>query len=58
MLINDQKICYFERYCSMCKFFKKKEDEDPCCDCLNGTTNSFSRKPIFFEEEEDVKGRK
>ena len=41
----------FDQYCKKCKHCNKKEDEEPCDECLNNPTNLYSHKPINFEEE-------
>lgn len=44
------KEVLFFRYCKMCKHFHKKEDEDPCYDCLKDHHNPDSHRPTYFEE--------
>ena len=48
---NNQKIVDFE-YCSECEHFMKKENEDPCQECLSIFTNAYSHKPKYFKEKE------
>ena len=38
----------FAKYCPLCENFSKKEDEDPCYDCLATPTNISSHKPVFY----------
>lgn len=45
-----QKECRFDIYCQDCKYFDRREDEDPCWDCLDQGWNWNSRKPINFKE--------
>jgi len=40
----------FHLYCRTCKFAGKKEDEDPCDECLTHPANVDSRKPINYQE--------
>lgn len=47
-----EKEVYFGKYCSTCKHEKVSEQDDPCYDCLNQFTNSYSHKPINWEEKE------
>lgn len=42
------KIVNFE-YCKKCKYDTKLPSEDPCHDCLNSPTNTYSHRPIHFE---------
>lgn len=48
--VNDQKEVYFDRYCPLCKHKDRKEEEDPCYNCLAEAVNTDSHKPINFEE--------
>lgn len=54
ILENDYKEVYFGEWCSKCKHYKKREDEDPCYDCLDEPVNVHSHKPVYFEEPEKV----
>lgn len=47
---NDQKIVEFGDYCKRCKHYSKSESEDPCWECLDTPTNTFSHKPVNFEK--------
>lgn len=51
-MINEEKEVYFHEYCKLCQHFKKTEEEEPCCDCLNEPVNTNSHKPVYFEEVE------
>lgn len=46
------KIVDFEKYCPKCKYYKRKESEDPCNDCLNEGGNIQSEKPVNFKEKQ------
>lgn len=37
-------------YCMYCKHYEKSEKEEPCWTCLGTSTNTYSCKPINFEE--------
>lgn len=50
---NKEKEVYFHEYCKLCKHFKKTEEEEPCCDCLEEPVNTNSHKPVYFEEKEN-----
>ena len=45
------KEVYFNLYCPTCKHYTKREDEDPCYDCLDQGWNEDSHKPIKYEED-------
>lgn len=49
---NDQKIVHFGEYCPKCEHYPKSESEDPCWECLDTPTNSWSHKPVYFKEKE------
>ena len=51
-MVNNEKEVYFHKYCKLCKHFKKYEDEEPCCDCLDEPVNTHSHKPVYFEKVE------
>lgn len=44
------KIVDFE-YCKKCKYEENAESEEPCHDCLNNPTNTYSHRPVHFEWE-------
>lgn len=46
------KIVDFHKYCKDCEYYKNKEYEDPCHDCLNNPTNVNSQKPVNFKKKE------
>ena len=45
-------IVAFEEWCKKCIHKDKKEEEDPCWDCLVTPVNDDSRKPVMFKEAE------
>lgn len=50
--MNDiYKEVRFDLYCKKCKHCDKKEDEEPCDECLSNPVNLYSHKPINFEEK-------
>lgn len=55
MFGNDQKLVYFDEYCPKCLYYPKSGDEDPCYECLNNPTNTWSHEPIKFEEKDGKK---
>ena len=44
------KEVHFHDYCVKCKYYDRKEEEDPCFDCLEEPVNLYSHKPLKFEE--------
>lgn len=44
------KEVYFCQYCKSCKYEKLAEHEEPCDDCLNESVNTYSHKPVCYEE--------
>lgn len=40
----------FELYCHKCKHYEKKEEEEPCCECLDNPSNEDSCRPVCYEE--------
>lgn len=51
------KIVDFE-YCKQCKYEDRLPSENPCHDCLNSPTNTYSHKPINFKEKSKKKNNK
>ena len=50
---DERKEVYFDKYCHMCVGCDKKEDEEPCCDCLEEPVNLYSHKPVKFKSKLD-----
>lgn len=44
------KEVMFHKYCPICQFWEKKENEDPCWDCLENGYNYDSERPVKFKE--------
>lgn len=53
MVVNDDEylLVDFEKFCDKCIHNKKKENEQPCCECLEHATNLHSHKPVRFEKK-------
>lgn len=49
---NREKIVAFDIWCPKCKHREKKEEQEPCCDCLDEPMNIDSHKPVYWEERE------
>ena len=45
----------FDFYCPVCEYFKNKENEPPCDECLEEQVNEYSHKPVCFKEGENDK---
>lgn len=54
MSVNKEKEVYFNEYCNTCKHASLSESEDPCYDCLNNPVNTYSHKPVYYEEKDNV----
>ena len=52
---DSYKEVYFGEYCKSCKHLDKREDEDPCHECLNEPVNLYSHKPVKYEQTEGKK---
>lgn len=50
--MNTIKEVRYDLYCKDCMYLQKREDEEPCCDCLTQGWNRDSNKPILFKEKE------
>ena len=44
------KFVEFEKWCAKCVYKNKKEEEDPCWDCLTTPIHNDSTKPVEFKE--------
>ena len=49
------KFVDFYKYCSTCKHYEKRMDEDPCDECLENPVNLHSQKPVKYEAVKNVK---
>lgn len=49
--MEDQyKIVLFDLWCPKCKYRDKKEEQEPCNECLEQPVNLDSTKPINWKE--------
>ena len=48
---NSEKEVYFYEYCKTCKYTELKGDEEPCNECLENPTNTYSHKPVNYKEK-------
>lgn len=46
----NEKIVRFDIYCKTCKHKGKKEDLDPCNECLANGSGDGTRKPMYWED--------
>ena len=51
MIDNSEKEVYFYEYCKTCKYSELKGDEEPCNECLENPTNTYSHKPVNHKEK-------
>ena len=42
----------FKTYCKTCRYYDKKDTDDPCNDCLGEPCNLNSNKPVEYKEKE------
>lgn len=49
---SDIREVYFDKYCKLCEYRDKKENEDPCDACLSEPVNTNCHKPVLFKEKE------
>lgn len=45
------KEVYYQLYCAECKFQNVKDNDEPCCECLDEPINLHSHKPVKFKEK-------
>ena len=51
MEVNIDKEVYFDKYCKTCEHEKLKETDHPCDACLTETVNTYSHKPVCWEDK-------
>ena len=49
-MTEGMKEVYYDKYCNTCEFMNKREDEEPCDECLNEPGRMNSHKPLKYEE--------
>lgn len=49
--MSEIKEVYFNEYCCRCKHYLESEDHPKCAVCLNEPFNTYSHKPVEFEEK-------
>ena len=50
-----EKEVQFFKYCERCEYFKTKETDDPCNECLSVPMRQFTAKPINFVDSNKKK---
>lgn len=50
-----EKIVDFQNWCFKCQYFKNKEADPPCDECLDEPVNEDSHRPVYFKEKADGK---
>lgn len=48
-MTGQEKIVDYSPWCKKCRHRRKREDEEPCRECLESPTNTDSRQPTKFE---------
>lgn len=48
------KEVHFHDYCLKCEYYNRKEEEDPCFECLENPVNLYSHKPLKFKKSEKL----
>ena len=48
------KEVHFHDYCVKCKYYDRKEEEDPCFEGLENPVNLYSHKPLKFKKSEKL----
>lgn len=48
---ENNKEVRFDLYCKTCRYYDLAESEDPCYECLENPVNSYSHKPVNWEEK-------
>lgn len=51
MMEDNYKEVYFGDYCNTCKYWGNKEEDEPCCECLENPINLYSHKPVCYEKK-------
>ena len=51
-LENEYKEVYFHEYCPRCEYKDRKNEQKPCCYCMDETRRLHSHKPVNFEEND------
>ena len=49
---GETKIVHFHEYCRKCAYKDRKEDEDPCYECVEDPVAPYSHKPRRYKEKE------
>lgn len=49
---SDIREVYFDKYCKLCEYRDKEENEEPCDECLTNPVNTNCHKPVMFKEKE------
>ena len=53
MIFMATKEVFFNIWCKKCEHFGKKEDEEPCDDCLNFGFNEDSHQPLYWKDKDE-----
>ena len=47
-----ERIVEFHKYCPTCKHRDVEGTEEPCNECMENPVNTYSEKPVKWEEKE------
>ena len=50
---NYEHIVEFEK-CKECKYYKIRQDEQPCDECLANAVNYGTTTPLYFEKDKSL----
>lgn len=50
---NEYMEVNFKEYCKLCKYAKRKGNEEPCNECLETGMNRYSRKPVNWKDKDE-----
>lgn len=48
--MDEYKEVYFDVYCESCEHCAKKDNEEPCEECLDHPINLHSHKPVNYQK--------
>ena len=50
--MDNEKMVFFDKYCTSCKHEAVNEEDDPCDECLRSYAKENSHKPLKWEAKE------
>lgn len=52
-MADDIRIVNYSLYCKTCKHLELDGTEEPCDECLSMPVNTYTEKPVNYEEKEE-----